>query len=237
MKLTILTLATVAICLAQSFEVTSVKANHSGSGPSRYPRLTKGKLSATNITVKSMLEVAYGVNSQQIGGPAWIDSDRFDLAATSPEGVADTEVKPMLQALMKDRFGLAAHIEMREMPVYNMVVGRDKLKIRPFDPAVAPLHPAMMPGATNATAGNQTMPEIADLLGRITGRPVIDKTGLEGRYAYFIQYGQLGGTSGPEQAPDIFGAVQEQLGLKLESARASLRMIVVDNINRTPTEN
>jgi uncharacterized protein (TIGR03435 family) len=69
----------------------------------------------------------------------------------------------------------------------------------------------------------------------MSGRPVIDKTGLEGRYAYFLQYGQLGNS--PDQAPDIFGAVQEQLGLRLEPAKAPVQVLVVDHIERTPTEN
>ncbi len=182
-----------------------------------------------------ILQGAYDLSFVQITGPAWLNQDRFDLAATAPQGVPDTEMKSMLQALLKDRFGLAAHIETKEMPVYNLVVAKEGLKIKPLDPnGPPPSQPTRLPGATSAFGGILTMAELTIYLAS-SGRPVIDKTGLEGRYFCFVQYGELG--ANPDQAPDIFGAVQQQLGLKLEPSKGMVEMLVVDHIERTPTEN
>ena len=235
MRISVFILLASTLC-AQTFEVTSVKPNHSGSYTSSSPRLTKGTLSATNTTVMAMLQIAYDLSPIQITGPAWITTDRFDLSAKSPAEVPDTEIQPMLQALLKDRFQMTAHLDTKEMPVYNMVIAKEGLKIKVYDPnaPVAP-HPAQMPGAYGATEARQTMPEIARTLAFAAGRPVIDKTGLEGRYYYFLQYGQLG--NGPDQAPDIFDAVQQQLGLRLEPAKAPVQLLVIDRIERAPTEN
>jgi uncharacterized protein (TIGR03435 family) len=165
MRISVFILAVAGLC-AQTFEVTSVKPNHSGSSGSTFPHLTNGTLSATNTTVMAILQVGYDLGAIQITGPAWINSDRFDLLAKSPEGVPDSEIKPMLQALMKDRFHMAAHLEIKEMPVYNLVIAKEGLKIKAYDPngPVAP-RPAQMPGAYGATDGRQTMPEMAKSTG------------------------------------------------------------------------
>ena len=186
-------LVVAATLCAQSFEVTSVKVNRSGNGSTQLPRLVKGKLTATHSTMRWILQAAYGLGFVQISGPGWLDDDSFDLTATSPAGVPDTEIKPMLQALLKDRFGLVAHIETKEMPVYNMVVAKEGLKIKLFDPnGPPPPRPVQMSGAVGATNGQQTMAQIANALAAVSGRPVIDKTGLEGRYLLLPAVGSIG---------------------------------------------
>ncbi len=237
MRVVLYLVAAATLC-AQTFEVATVKPNLSGNGGGSAPHLTKGRLSATNATVKWMLEVAWGLNDQQVTGPSWIESDRFDLAGTAPEGVPDTEIKPMLQALLKDRFGLAAHLETREMAIYNLVIAKDGLKIKPFDAQKIPPEPPRMPGAWGTLYSTGTLAQFAGNLAGLSGRPVIDKTGLEGRYYCRVQYSQMGtAAANPDQAPDIFGAVQQQLGLKLEPAKGPVEMLIVDRIERTPTEN
>src|ERR1017187_6281875 len=106
-----------SVLRAQSpvFEVATVKVNRSGSGGSNPPRLTNGRLSAENATMKQLLQVAYDLNALQISGPGWLDSDRFDLAAKSPPGVPDSELMPLLQSLLKERFQLTVHRENKEM--------------------------------------------------------------------------------------------------------------------------
>jgi uncharacterized protein (TIGR03435 family) len=183
-----------------------------------------------------ILQVAYGLSSLQIAGPAWLDSDRFDLLATAPAGVPDTAIKPLLQALLKDRFQLTAHLDAKEMPVYNLVVAKDGLKVKQIDPnGPFPQSPPRMPGASSMMIGNKTMAELAEGLAGAAGRPVFDKTGIEGRYFCAVQYSQIGNDAG--QAPDIFGALQQQLGLRLEPARSVVETLVVDHMERTPTEN
>ena len=135
------------------FEVTSVKVNRSGDGRSSYPGLTNGRMTAENATLRMILRVAYGLTALQIEGPGWLDSDRFDLEAKSPPGVPDSELMPMLQSLLKERFQLAAHRETKEMPVYDLIVAKGGIKVAPFDPAHIPPTPPRN-GATSMIIGD-----------------------------------------------------------------------------------
>jgi uncharacterized protein (TIGR03435 family) len=242
--LTLPLLAAIAITAhAQSpkFEVTSVKVNRSGDGRSSYPQLTNGRMTAHNATLRMILRSAYGLSALQINGPDWMDSDRFDLDAKSSPGVADSELMPMLQWLLKERFQLAAHRETKEMPVYDLIVAKGGLKVVPFDPAHIPPTPPRN-GATSMIIGPMTM---AQLAGRITpdaGRTVLDKTGLgETRYFCAATFSSLSAqapdTTAEPGAPDLFSALEQQLGLKLEPAKEPLEILVVDHAERVPTEN
>jgi uncharacterized protein (TIGR03435 family) len=149
----------------------------------------------------------------------------------------------MLQALLKNRFKLTAHLETREMPVYYLSVAKDGVKM-PIYPAhdQGPIHPLNdpNPGAFPMLRGTFTIAQLADLMARIVGRPVIDRTGLTTRYNLFLSYAPLSPQSGhvPEFGPpDFFIAVQKQLGLKLQSSKDSVEVVVVDYIERAPTEN
>jgi uncharacterized protein (TIGR03435 family) len=220
------------------FEVASIKVNRSGSGGSNLPFLRNGTIAATNVSLLMLLQSAYELSAAEIVGPGWLESDRFDLAGKSPEGVPDSEMKPMLQALLRDRFHLSAHREMREMPSYEMVVAKDGLKISRFDgthpPAPAHNHAGAM------MIGVATMARLARNLTGAAGRPVVDKTGLDGAYSYLLTFSPLSPQSesaSDPAAPDFFAAVQQQLGLKLEPKRASLEVLVIDHAERVPTEN
>lgn len=223
---------------AQSFDAASVKVNTSGSGSSSAPYLAKGRLVATNANMRQILQAAWGLSSLQITGPSWIDTERYDIEARSPDGVPDTEMKPMLQALLKERFVLEAHLETKELPVYNLTVLKGGPKIKPTDLDHPFTQPARMSGACcMMVAYRSTMDQFATNLAGPVSRPVLNKTGLEGPYAYALQYAQLNATTEPNSAPDIFGAVQEQLGLKLESDKAPVPVLVVDRAERVPTGN
>lgn len=223
-----------------AFEVTSVKVNRSGDGSSGPPRLTNGKMTAVNTTMRSILQVAYGLSALQITGPGWIDSDRFDLAATSPPSVADSALMPMLQSLLKERFQLAAHLETKEMPVYNLIVGKDGPKFSLFDASHIPPTPPRN-GADSMIIGPMTMVQLAGHLTTAAGRPVLNKTGLDGSYFCIVAFSRLSAQSNgitPDTGPvDIFAAAQQQLGLKLDPAKESLDVLVVDHSERVPTEN
>ena len=232
-----LAVAASAGLLAQSpaFEVATVKANRSGSGSSNGPFISKGRLAAQNASLRQILQVAYGVSELEISGPDWLNYERFDLAGKVPDGVPDTEIMPMLQSLLKDRFRLAAHDEERETAVYDLTVAKGGAKLTAFDPSHIPATPPRN-GAESMIIGPMTMSQLASQLARPAGRPVIDKTGLEGRYFLAVTFSPL--SADPrEGAVDIFAALQQQLGLRLEPDKEKLRILVVDHAERVPLEN
>ena len=238
MRLTLVLLAAATLLPAQTFEVASVKVNTSGTGMRRISAFRNGHFSTTNITMRQILEEAWNLSSVQITGPSWIDSDRYDLDARSSTTVPDTALQPMLQALLRDRFHLEAHVETKELPVYNLVVAKGGPKIHPPDPDHPFHHHAHIPGATGMmTSVKGTMEQLAAGLALPAGRTVLNKTGLDGPYAYSLQYGQLNTSSDPNGAPDIFAALDQQLGLKLEPAKAPISVLVVDRADRVPTGN
>jgi uncharacterized protein (TIGR03435 family) len=217
------------------FEVATVKLNRTGSSDARFPELRNGTLVADNVSLKSLLSAAYALSPQRIIGPNWLDSDRFDLAGKAPKGVPNSEMKPMLQALLKDRFKVALHRETRGMQVYNMIVAKGGLKLAPYDPA----HPLAIPPRSGGSMmkATGTMSEIADRLTSLAGRPVLDKTGVEGRYAFILTYTPLSSTGDSPGLPDFFTAVEQQLGLKLQSKREPLEVLIIDHTERVPSEN
>jgi uncharacterized protein (TIGR03435 family) len=233
---------TSAVLRAQSpaFEVATVKVNRTDSGGTNLPRISNGRMRAENASLKQILQVAYGLSALQIGGPSWLDSDRFDLAAKAPEGVADSDLMPMLQSLLKERFQLTAHRENREMPVFEMIVAKDGLKISVFDPSHIPARPPRN-GAESMIIGPMTMSQLANTLTPAAGRPVLNKTGLDGRYFCAVTFSpltaQANGSAADASPLDIFAAVQQQLGLKLEPKKETLEVLVVDHAERIPREN
>ncbi len=234
------TVASVLPTQAQTFDVASVRVNRFGDGSSSYPSLTNGRLTAKNATLRMILQTAYGLSALQINGPGWLDSDRYDLEAKSPPGVPDTEIMPMLQSLLKARFLLTTHRESREMPVYDLIVAKEGLKVSPFDPEHIPPTPPRN-GASSMIIGPMTMSQLADHMTPAAGRTVLNKTGLEGRYFCALSYSPLAaeatGSAANPGPLDIFAAVQQQLGLKLEPAKEPLDILIVDHAERVPTEN
>jgi uncharacterized protein (TIGR03435 family) len=189
---------------------------------------------------------AYDVTAPRVIGPGWLDGNRFDITARAPEGTAPADLRVMLQNLLKQRFHLQAHMETREMPVYDLVVAKDGVKMVRH-PAPAPVGPTVpgeaYPGATHLSmlrGSGQTTTFIAGKLSGMTDRPVLDMTGLDGTYDYrLIWLSSVSSASSEIELgpPDLFTAIQEQLGLRLAPTKASLSVVVVDQMDRMPTEN
>ena len=236
MKLFALCLAAVTLS-AQSFDVASVKPNHNGPPPRTYPRLHNGTFTAENASLKTLLVNAYGLNELRIVGPDWMNTEMYDITAKAPAGFADDQLMPLLQALLKDRFRLQSHMETREMAAYDMLVAKGGARLTLFDPSHPPGQPRFAGGSMLVGVG--TAAQIADALARAAGRPVVDKTGLEGRFAWSVSYTPFSSdanaaATGP---PDILAAVQEQLGLRLEPKKESLQVLVIDRVERVPSKN
>jgi len=248
-----------SIVLAQapplSFEAASVKPNKSADTNSRMSAGRNGAVTVTNGTVKSVIRAAYGVDaSQVIGGPAWIDADRFDINAKAEGEISEPRLKEMLKALLADRFNLVVHQETRELPVYALVLARADGKFGPqlnrsdvdcaalaraggpppTGPATAasqgrPIGPCSMRigGGTMAVRSN-SMADVARALIGAVDRIVVDRTGLNGGFDLDLLW-----TPNPTpevSGPSIFTALQEQLGLKLEAAHAPVEVVVIDRI-------
>jgi len=202
--------------------------------------LHHGAFRASNITLRQALAAGYGLAQRRIIGPDWLDSDRFDFLEKATEGVSDTEVEPLLQALLNERFHLAAHVERREMPVYNLVVAKGGVKM-PVYPARDPARKESNPRGVATMRGTVTTAKIAEILSNAAGRPVLDETGLQERFDFVLNYlpfaTQVAGTAPEFAPPDLFTAVQQQLGLRLDPGKASIDVIVVDHMERTPSDN
>jgi uncharacterized protein (TIGR03435 family) len=235
------------------FEVASIKPTPPDWRGGRYATMQGGhQFVARSYTVKYMVAAAYSVTPRTIsGGPPWIDSDPYDILAVTPG-----EVRPsfedqmlMLRALLADRFQLAFHTEQKEFSFYALTVAKNgvKLKESTAPPDEQPmLISHVYPGDyIQLPAHNATMAQFASMLQRaVLDRPVLDKTGLTGKYDFDLEWtpddSQFDGHMPPIKQdnsgkPDLFAAMQ-QLGLRLESGKGPVPVVVIDHVER-PSEN
>jgi uncharacterized protein (TIGR03435 family) len=201
-----------------------------------------------NMTLKNLIMRAYKVNSYQIVGPEWFANARFDIAAKVAPNSTDEQVLEMWRTLFLERFNLALHRETRETRLYALVVGKGgpKFKEASLDPSG--VEPPLTTGGLSGGGGPSRvgpemmlMSEFADMLARNLDRPVIDETALAARYLISLawQRDDLPSPPTPDGSglPNIFSAVQEQLGLKLEAKRGNVTILVIDHLDKTPVEN
>jgi uncharacterized protein (TIGR03435 family) len=272
-----------------SFEVASVKPSNPnptsplGMIPMILPS-ANGRFSATNVPLRLLIRMAYGVHDFQIeGGPSWQMSQRFDITAKAEDGFTGgpQEIVPMVKTLLADRFKLKVHTETREMPVSALVIAREDGKLGPrLKPSTSDcsnaqaeaqkLADAIAKGGPGALAGmlpkpgekrtcavspmigaegfgmradGQPLTMIVQLLTQVTGRIVTDKTGLTGLYDWEIRFDpqallQVASQAGvnlpavnlpASDSPSLLTALREDLGLKLESERGPVEVLVIDN--------
>jgi uncharacterized protein (TIGR03435 family) len=174
--------------------------------------------------------------------PAWMDSATFDVIANVPKGATREQANLMLQNLLADRFQLKVHRETRERPMFALMVARNgpKLKASVDNPgAPKPRGTLWSGGRKKLEFDKWTMASFAQTLELDVDRPVIDMTGLKGTYDIRLEFAEtrpVFGSPDP-QAPELFTALTEQLGLTLESRRGPVVVLVVDSALRQPTEN
>jgi uncharacterized protein (TIGR03435 family) len=194
-----------------------------------------------NRTVESMLRIAYGVQkSQMVGGPDWMRTDHFDVdGVPNVEGQPDLkQLQSMLSKLLTERFGLVAHIEQRELPVYAMTAGKGEPKMaKSADPTGLSSesdNKAHWGGEMVFEFKNTSMNELALDLVFLADRPVVDQTGLSGRYDFKLQwtFDENRAPTDGSAPPSLFTAIQEQLGLKLEAVKAPTDVVVIDKVER-----
>jgi uncharacterized protein (TIGR03435 family) len=237
-----------------TFEVATVKPTAPDWRGGRYMRMqTAHQFAAKNYTLRVILSAAYNLTPKAIsGGPAWVDSDSYDILAEAPGEVRPTqeEQMSMLRKLLSERFNLTFHREQKEFSIYALTVAKGGPKLTASTPVTSPegappLVFMLAPDRARLPARNATMGELAWVMQRAAvDRPVVDKTGFTGRYDFDLEWTpdetQFGGTvptGNPEPPkPDLFTAMQQQLGLRLEATRGPIEALVIDKAVR-PTAN
>ncbi|MBZ5617374.1 MAG: TIGR03435 family protein [Acidobacteriia bacterium] len=229
---------------APTFEVASIKP--SKAEPRSISGVTSetGRISARNVTLRRCIRGAYNVpETQVLGGPKWIDDERYDIDAKAAGPAGDHDLMIMLQSLLAERFKLVFHREKRPMSGYALVVGKSGLKAQRSTPEAHSFTHARR-GGIDAQAC--TMANLAQKLSDALHLPVADFTGVEGAFDIKLEWtpedtqakppagGDKAGTLAPDGAagPSIFAALQEQLGLKLESRKVPTEVLVIDRADK-----
>jgi len=252
---------------ARSFDVVSIKRNTSGDTRIRF-EMPPGRLNAVNVTLRFAIQQAYRLpRSRVLGGPAWLDSDRFDIAATaSGDAITSDVIRQMLRSALADRFGVALHNEMKQMPIYSLVLARSDGTLGPnlrrssMDCAgrrsqvvggqvQCGVLVSQAPTSASLRGGAAPLAEFVRLFSDFLERPLIDNTGLTGTFDLELQFtatrSALPGAAAPgglatapstDDIPPVFTAVQEQLGLKLNATSGTADVLIIDRAT-PPTEN
>jgi len=233
------------------FEVAAIKPSDPKLGANSSASSTSSLFQMVNTPLKQWVEMGLSVRDYALKAPAWLDTSRFDLVAKKPAGTpANKEaLAEMMKALLIERFGLKWHEELQTVPGFELVPDK-KVLAQPATPMERLRgRGGWGYGATSFSSTNMSMSEFAEALGQVLGRPVVDATHLSGRYDFKLAWSPMDDAAVAkakgfgmkdvdiDSLPSIFTAVQEQLGLRLQSAKVPSNVIVVDNINRQPTEN
>lgn len=218
---------------APVFEIASIKLNTSADGHSS-SHISNGELMLRNVSLKDCIELAYHVTGARLSGPDWLSSTSFDIIAKPPSGSPHDVYRLMTQALLADRFKLAIHHESRILPAFALVVAKNGPKLEKGEPGGAHVSSKK----TNLTGRGMTMADLAEFLSGRVDRTVVDKTALDGVFDLHLEWSPDEKLTDDKAArPSIFTALQEQLGLKLQAEKLPLDVVVVDHIERLPTEN
>jgi uncharacterized protein (TIGR03435 family) len=226
------------------------------------------RFTAHNYDMTGLLATAYGVQRYQLSGPGWLDSERYEITAKVPEGTTKAQFMLMVRNLLIERFKLSVHMEKKELAGYQLVVAKGGPKVTkspgaPGEPDAGSTpdgpvrmkfdkegYPVLAPGRQASMSGgygrsrwrliDESMEDFAEgLSGQVDGKPVVDATGLTGKYDFeiFWSYATMQSDASIDSGPSIFAAVQQQLGLRLESKRVPVDIVVIDHLERVPTEN
>jgi uncharacterized protein (TIGR03435 family) len=224
-----------------TFDVASIRVSNSGDSSS-YWHDQRSRMMATNVSLQKLITFAYEVHDFQISGPGWLRSQRFDIQAEAAEWAEKGKRPIIMQNLLTERFNLAVHRTTKNLTVYALIDTSQGPNLSPVDA-----------GGTSGVTSNRghltlkkaSMKELVDSLSRIVDRPVIDKTGLTGAFNGELRWmpdneqadSTQSSVTASDDGPSLFTAIKEQFGLKLIPQRASVEMLVIDRVEKLPTEN
>jgi len=233
-----------------SFDVATIKPNNSGGTSMQGLYLRGRSFSIRNGSLADMIAFAYNVHKKQlVNGPGWMDNDRFDIdGVPDKEGVPnDKQLRKMMQKLLADRFKLTFHQEKRDLSAYVLTVGKGGQKLKPTQ-LNGPLPGFGMrpgPGGLMLNVRNSTMSDFTSFLQMLVlDRPVVDRTGITGRFDFECKFtpddSQFNGHPPPlpkqaedaETSPNLFEALLQQDGLKLDAQKTAVDVIAIDHVEK-----
>jgi uncharacterized protein (TIGR03435 family) len=221
-----------------AFEVASIRPSNGGQetvdlGPS--------SVTMRNMRLTGAIRWAYNVLDVQVTGPDWLNSTRFDIAAKTAMPLKEPEMRMMMQTLLADRFKLQLHRQTKEISAMVLTVAKGGHKLKEVGQEGLP---SFSTGRLNLTGKGATIAQLITFLSREIRLPIVDQTGLPGRYDYFLDINayiteEMRNQGGPPlEAPSIIAsALQGQLGLKVDAKKMPMELLIVDKMEKTPTEN
>lgn len=257
----------VAVANGQEFDVASVKSTGSETGRFTMNggpgTADPGRISYTNIPLRRVLLDSFDVKNYQLQGPDWLNTLRFDITARLPDATTKEQFRAMMRNLLTARFRMAIRRETRELPVYALLPAKNGPKIHAEAAPAAPQQeqaaevtrqegrdgfpvvnlpsPGVVietrNGSARITAKQVTAARFADFLSTRLERPVLDATHLTGEYSFALYFAPDGPGAAESPEPNIFTAVQEQLGLRLEARKAPVELVIVDRAEKIPVQN
>ncbi len=240
-----------------AFEVASVKRNNSATDSMRFSPPSNGQFAVANVSLKVLISYGFNVQGSDISGdPAWVASDKYDVTAKAAKAnLSLDQYRLMVQALITDRFKLAAHRETKQRNGFMLVTAKAGLKIAAADAQSCAERGAttcgtFFTGPSSLDARKMSMAQFANTLSMVLGAPVLDKTGIPGSFDIHLDFIPEGSnltgrgplpldaaTGDDASKPSLFTALQQQIGLRLESEKLPATILVSDHIERTPREN
>jgi len=235
---------------APAFDVASVKASQPGAAGERRGReniqVSPGTVTMRNVSLKACIRWAWHVSEYQVAGPDWLDSQRYEIAGKAAGPATEDQLRLMMQALLQERFKLALHRQTKELSAYLLVVGKNGPKV----------HESKTEGETSIETNQKQMSvsvqrapvsQLVEMLSNVLRAPVIDMTGLKGRYDISLNVAKYAadmaaqGKSIESTPMDTMALIttvlQGELGLKLEAKKMPLDVLIVDHAEKSPVEN
>jgi uncharacterized protein (TIGR03435 family) len=234
-----------------AFDVASIRASQIGRAGGEGSRrestqVSPGSVIMRNVSLKSCIRFAYHVMDYQVSGPDWLNTERYDITAKAAGPADEDQIRLMMQTLLAERFKLALHRQTKELPAYVLLVGKNGPKFKESqsegESSIQPQQKMLSVAVQRARVS-----QLVDMLSNFLRTPVLDMTGLTGRYDITISVekylgdfegvAKAGGDPLTAMASIIMTAVQEELGLKLESKKAPLELLIIDHAERAPADN
>jgi uncharacterized protein (TIGR03435 family) len=233
-----LILASAAFGAGPAFEVASIRPAEPGRGG---VQVLPGAVTLRSQSLAAIVRWAYDINEIELSGPGWINETFFDVSAKAAAPAKEAELRVMMRTLLADRFHLESHRQSKELSALILTVGKTGHKLKEVQEEGSP---SFQTGKLNLTGRGATVAQLTKFLSHELRQPVVDQTGLAGRYDYFLDINkyvteEMRNQPGPPaEAPTIIAqALQSQLGLRVDAKKATIEILVVDKLEKTPTDN